>query len=225
MKSIYSLLLTAFVAVFVTAQLQIKEVKDGVFTFTYGKNGDWSAYDPKGANSFFVHTWVNATDNSKGITYDDAWTNSNVEMTYDTTENAFVGKIDLNTKIFTNTNNTIPQGTTVQKVGLVFKNKKDGADWQSGDLELVGPTTLKDSKLSVAVAKTEAKGSVVSAGKLYTSKRGDLSVEIYDFSGKLVKAFSVKSNGNAIDISLPNKGFYIMKITEGTQTEILKFSY
>ncbi len=123
-------MLAALAGVTLSAQLTYT-VSNGVYNLTYGKTGDWGFYDPQSQPTFYVHVWSSQTDgdNNQG-NFDDAWSNSNTTMTWSDTEGAYVGTIDLNTKLFTNSNNTMSSGTVVQRIGVVFKNKSNGADFQ-----------------------------------------------------------------------------------------------
>ncbi|MPT31290.1 MAG: T9SS type A sorting domain-containing protein [Chryseobacterium sp.] len=222
MKKIYSLMLAALAGVTLSAQLTYT-VSNGVYNLTYGKSGDWSFYDPQSQPTFYVHVWSAQSDgdNNQG-NFDDAWSNSNTTMTWDNTEGAYVGTINLNTKLFTNSNNTMSQGTVVQRIGVVFKNKSNGADFQSGDRDLEGPTTLTAMAVSEAGGKTKAQ---VAAGKLFTSAKGDLELTVYDFGGKVIKTLKVNANGNPIELNLSQKGLYLMKISGNNISEVVKFAY
>ena len=221
MKKIYSLALAAFASVALSAQLTYT-VSDGVYKLTYGKSGDWAFYNPQSAPTFYVHVWSSMSDgdNDKG-NFDDSWTNSNTTMNWSATENAYVGTIDLNTKLFTNSNNTMPQGTVVQRIGIVFKNQQNGATAQSADKDLEGPTTLS----SLAVSETNGKvKSQVAAGKLFTPAKGNLQLTVYDFGGKVVKSINVVANGNPIDLNMSQKGLFLVKITADKTSEVVKFA-
>jgi len=215
-------MLAALAGVTLSAQLTYT-VSNGVYNLTYGKSGDWSFYDPQSQPTFYVHVWSAQSDgdNNQG-NFDDAWSNSNTTMTWDNTEGAYVGTINLNTKLFTNSNNTMSQGTVVQRIGVVFKNKSNGADFQSGDRDLEGPTTLTAMAVSEAGGKTKAQ---VAAGKLFTSAKGDLELTVYDFGGKVIKTLKVNANGNPIELNLSQKGLYLMKISGNNISEVVKFAY
>jgi len=223
MKKIYSVLAVLFMAAFMSAQLTTEIVSPGVFKLTYGASDDYSFYDPGfEVPTFYVHCWITESDNTEGVLFEDAWSNSNVTMNYDETAHAYIGTIDLNTKLFTNSNNTVSGGTTVQKIGIVFKDQQNGASHQSADTVVMGPTILPVLAVSDAVS---AKKSAVAGGKLFTSKKGILNLSVYDFAGNLVKKSCVKSDGNAIELNLPKRGFYILNIANGKSIENLKFSY
>lgn len=70
-----------------------------------------------------------------------------------------------------------------------------------------------------------SKKSVVSEGKLYTAQKGELNIQVYDFTGKAEKTLRVNANGKPVDINLQQKGLYLMKISNGQTNEVVKFSY
>lgn len=222
MKKIYSLAFAAFASVALSAQLTYT-VSNGVYNLTYGKTGDFTFYNPQSQPTFYVHVWSAQSDgdNNQG-NFDDAWTNSNTTMTWSATEGAYVGTINLNTKLFTNSNNTMSSGTVVQRIGIVFKNKSNGADFQSVDRDLEGPTTL--TTLAVSESNGKAK-SQVAAGKLFTSAKGNLDLTVYDFGGKVIKTLKTNANGNPIDLNLSQKGLYLVKISGNNFSEVVKFAY
>lgn len=221
MKKIYSLAFAAFASVALSAQLTYT-VTNGVYKLTYGKSGDWTFYNPQSQPTFYVHVWSAQSDgdNNQG-NFDDAWTNSNTTMTWSDTEAAYIGTINLNTKLFTNSNNTMSSGTVVQRIGVVFKNKSNGADFQSGDRDLEGPTTLTTLAVYEVGSKTKSK---VAAGKLFTSAKGNLDITVYDFAGKVLKTLKVNANGNPIDLNLSQKGMFLATISGNHISEVVKFA-
>ena len=222
MKKLYSLFAALLVAATATAQLQTEVESAGIFKLTYGAANDYTIYEPGfEVPTFYVHCWINGGDNSTGGTFEDAWSNSTVTMNWDAAANAYVGMINLNTKTFTQTNAVIPSGTTVEKVGMVFKDLQNGANKQSGDLAAVGTTTTTTT-MGVSTANAAAK-STISNGKLITAQKGILTISVFDMSGKLVKNFTTTANGNAIDLNVADSGVYLVKITAGATTEVVKF--
>lgn len=222
MRKIYFLTLALLAGANAFGQLTYT-VSNGVYNLTYGKSGDWSFYDPQSQPTFYVHVWSAQSDgdNNQG-NFDDAWSNSNTTMTWSDAEGAYVGTINLNTKLFTNSNTTMSAGTVVQRIGVVFKNKSNGADFQSGDRDLEGPTTLTTLAVSESIGKTK---SHVAAGKLFTNTKGDLDLTVYDFGGKVIKTLKVKANGNPIELNLSQKGLYLVKISGNNVSEVVKFAY
>lgn len=227
MKKLYSFILSIFLVAFMSAQMSITE-KDGVVNFYYGWNNDWSLYDPHGASTIWVHVWINASESTANTTFDDAWSNSTVSLTYNNSTHQFEGTLDLNTKLFTNSNNTVPAGTTVNQVNFIFKDQQNGATYQSQNLKATDygfTTTTTASNLATFDVAALAKKSVVVAGNLYTAQTGNLNIQIFDFSGKLMKTMNVKATAAPIAISLAQKGLYIMRVSNGTKVETIKFAY
>ena len=75
---------------------------------------------------------------------------------------------------------------------------------------------------TLATGETAKKAkSFVSEGKLYTNKQGNLSVQVVDFSGRVIKTISAKASTNGIELNLPKKGNYILKLND----EVIKFAY
>lgn len=221
MKKFYSLVVALFLTATASAQVTTQITSPGVIKITYGATGDYSFFDPLSAPTFYVHTFINAADNSTGNVFDDAWSNSNVTMNWDAMANAYIGTINLITKTFTNSNTKVPAGSVVNKVGMVFKDLMNGANRQSADTYTTGPTTLP--LLAVSNTATKAKSSVIN-GQLRTAFKGNLAIEVYEMSGKLIKSFSAVATGNAIDLNVSKTGTYLVKITNGASQEVVKFA-
>lgn len=226
MKKISSFILAVFAVLTVSAQFVVQVQSPGVVKLTYGASNDYSIYSPGfEVPTFWVHVWSYPADNSTGTMYDDSWSNSNVAMNWDSSAGAYVGTINLNNKVFTNGNKTFPSGTTVNNLGFVFKNQQNGATAQSGDLVATNfgfTSTVTDSNLGVSDQAVNAKSHIVN-GKLYTAQKGNLSITVYEMSGKLVKSFTANSNGSEIDLNLSKSGLYFAKITNGAHSEVVKF--
>ncbi len=221
MRKFYFLGLAMLASVSAFGQLT-HTVNNGEYKLTYGKTADWSIYDPMGAPTIYLHVWSSQTDgdNDKG-NFDDAWTNSVSTLTWDATENAYVGTINLNTQLFSGSNNTMPAGTVVQRIGIVMKDQSNGATRQSTDRDLEGPTTL--ATMAVGEANGKAK-SQVAAGKLFTSAKGNLDLTVFDFGGKVIKTMKVNAAGAPIDLNLNQKGLYLVKISGAGVSEVVKFA-
>lgn len=222
MRKIYSLALALMASATAFGQLN-HTVNNGEFKITYGKTADWTFFDPQGAPTIYLHVWSSQTDgdNDKG-NFGDAWSNSTSTLTWDATEGAYVGTINLNTKLFSDSNNTMPAGTVVQRIGIVMKDQSNGATRQSGDRDLEGPTTL--STMAVVEANGKAKSQVAS-GKLFTSAKGNVDLTVFDFGGKVIKTMKVNATGSPIDLNLNQKGLYLVKISGAGVSEVVKFAH
>lgn len=85
---------------------------------------------------------------------------------------------------------------------------------------LTGEYAFTVSTLATGETVKKSK-SFVSEGKLYTNKQGNLSVQVVDFSGRVIKTISAKASTNGIELNLPKKGNYILKLND----EVIKFAY
>ncbi|MGZ5193556.1 MAG: T9SS type A sorting domain-containing protein, partial [Kaistella sp.] len=56
------------------------------------------------------------------------------------------------------------------------------------------------------------------------SHKGGVAITVYDMSGKLVKSFNTVANGSAIDLNVSKSGLYLVKITKGSENEVVKFA-
>lgn len=105
-----------------------------------------------------------------------------------------------------NSNNNIP--TTPGTYDVTFNR-------------LTGAYTFTVNNLStIDINKSKFK-SFVSEGKLYTSQKGNLDIQVYDFSGKLVKKLNTNSSSNGLELNLPKKGNYLVKVNN----EVVKIAY
>ena len=43
-------------------------------------------------------------------------------------------------------------------------------------------------------------------------------------SGKLIKTLNTKADGRAIDLNIVKNGLYVVKITNGSENEVVKFA-
>lgn len=82
--------------------------------------------------------------------------------------------------------------------------------------------TFTASTMAVVDINKSKFKSFVSEGKLYTSQKGNVDIQVYDFSGKLVKKLNANvSSNNGLELNLPQKGNYLIKINN----EVVKISY
>ncbi|WP_417428663.1 T9SS type A sorting domain-containing protein [Halpernia sp.] len=80
-----------------------------------------------------------------------------------------------------------------------------------------------DNTLAVSDLQNAKKNSFVAGGKLYTKLAGNLDVTVYDMSGKIVKKSQVKSLDSALELNVPQRGTYIVKVSNGKEVETVKF--
>lgn len=99
-------------------------------------------------------------------------------------------------------------------VGTKYSNN-GGANYKA-TFDVVALLSASDTSLS--------KKSTVIGGKLYPSQKGNLAISVYEMTGKLVKNFNVKADGNAIDLNVAKNGLYLVKIASGSHNEVVKFA-
>ena len=130
-------------------------------------------------------------------------------------------KFRVNNAWITNWGGTFPSGTGV----LNSTSAADNIPTTSGYYDvtfnrLTGEYAFTVSTLATGETVKKSK-SFVSEGKLYTNKQGNLSVQVVDFSGRIIKTITTKASSNGIELNLPKKGNYILKLND----EVIKFAY
>lgn len=144
-------------------------------------------------------------------------------------------------KTFTKSGLQLVAGQVKFRVNNAWTTSWGGTDFPSGTGALNSsnniPTTpgtydvtfdRSTGEYSFTVSNTLATGetvkkskSFVSEGKLYTNKQGNLSVQVVDFSGRIIKTITTKASSNGIELNLPKKGIYFLKLND----EVIKFAY
>lgn len=207
------------------AQVEVTSPSGGVYKITYGKSGDFSFYNTSANQApFYVHTWISPNQNSVGDYFSDSWRQSNVQMVWSAAENAYVGTIDLGSKLFTDTGNYVPAGTTVDGISFIFKEVAGTSTKYSNTYNSNVSTTVPGVLATDDYRAYQGKTAVIS-GNLFTTLKGDLTLNLYDFSGRLLKSMNVKSTGSPIALNLSKRGQYILRITAGNTHEVVKFAY
>ena len=226
MKKLYSFLATIFAVVAFYSQALLTIVQtpanSGIYTITYNDaaNG-WTFYNPF-SQPIGVYLWLNGADNSTGSPFNDSFSNITTQLTWDGTN--YTGTVNLNTHNFNNTGGVLPAGTTVNDLHFLFteypvgKNNHQTTDKLASAYGFTSTTTSSLSTIDINSSKFK---SFVSEGRLYTPKKGNVNIQVMDFSGRVIKTFTANSTVNGIELNLPKKGDYILKL----ENEIVKFKY
>jgi len=226
MKKLYSFFAIIFTVVAFYSQALLTIVQtpanSGIYTITYNDaaNG-WAFYDPY-SQPIGVYLWLNGVDNSTGSPFNDNFSNITTQLTWDGTN--YTGTVNLNTHNFNNTGGVLPAGTTVNDFHFLFteypvgKNNHQTTDKLASAYGFTPTTTSSLSTIDINSSKFK---SFVSEGRLYTPKKGNVNIQVMDFSGRVIKTFTTKSTVNGIELNLPKKGDYILKL----DNEIVKFKY
>jgi len=226
MKKLYSFFATIFTVVAIYSQALLTIVQtpanSGIYTITYNDaaNG-WAFYNPF-SQPIGVYLWLNGADNSTGSPFNDSFSNITTQLTWDGTN--YTGTVNLNTHNFNNTGGVLPAGTTVNDLHFLFteypvgKNNHQTTDKLASAYGFTSTTTSSLSTIDINSSKFK---SFVSEGRLYTPKKGNVNIQVMDFSGRVIKTFTANSTVNGIELNLPKKGDYILKL----ENEIVKFKY
>ncbi len=226
MKKLYSFFATIFTVVVFYSQAILTIVQtpanSGIYTITYNDavNG-WAFYNPY-SQPIGVYLWLNGADNSTGSPFNDNFNNITTQLTWDGTN--YTGTVNLNTHNFNNTGGVLPAGTTVNDLHFLFTEYPVGKNTHQTTDKLAsayGFTPTTTSSLSTIDVNSSKFKSFVSEGRLYTSKKGTVNIQVMDFSGRVIKTFTANSSVNGIELNLPKKGNYILKL----DNEIVKCKY
>ncbi|MEC5157385.1 T9SS type A sorting domain-containing protein [Chryseobacterium sp. MP_3.2] len=125
-----------------------------------------------------------------------------------------------------------PPGTTINNFKFIY-NSPDGSGGYyqnpaggSPGFNITDPahaTGYSTITLATTNLSNANKSSFVVNGQLRTSLKGDIALEVYEMSGKLIRSFKAVATGNAIDLNVTKTGTYLVKITNGASQEIVKF--
>lgn len=204
------------------ALLTISQTSAGVYTITYNDaaNG-WAFYNPN-SQPIGVNLWINASENSAGTAYTDNWNALTTSLTWDGTN--YSGTVNLNNHAFTQ--GTLPANTTVNQLNFNFTEYPVGnGSHQTGDIQgtKYGFTPSATTTLATTEATITGKSRVV-GGKFFPATKGAMQLTVYDFSGKVLRTMSVVADGAAIDLALPQRGMYILKVASTNHNEVVKFN-
>ncbi|MBC7556164.1 MAG: T9SS type A sorting domain-containing protein [Chryseobacterium sp.] len=128
-----------------------------------------------------------------------------------------------------------PSGTTINNIKFIYAVTDGGSGYYQNPAggnpgfsvndpaHASGYTPVTVASLAVSDLQNAKKNSFVANGKLYTNQTGNLEITVYDMTGKIVKQSQVKSSNSALELNIQQKGTYIVKVSNGSQTETLKF--
>ena len=75
--------------------------------------------------------------------------------------------------------------------------------------------------LSVTNINSDNFKPFVAEGKFYTPQKENVNIQVIDFSGRLVKAFTAHPSTAGVELNLSKKGNYILKV----DNDVIKFTY
>ena len=226
MKKLYFLLMFSlgYAISFGQALLTIVQTSpnSGIYTITYNDSANgWAFFNPN-SQPIGVYLWLNSSDTSTNSLYNDSWGNISTQLTWDGTN--YTGTINLNTHNFNNIGGVLPAGTTVNQLHFIFTDSPAGNNSHKTPdylASVYGFSSTTTSSLGVIDINKSNFKSFISDGKLYTSQKGSLDIQVYDFSGKLVKKLNANNVSSGLELNLPKKGNYLVKVNN----EVVKIAY
>ena len=226
MKKLYFLLMFSlgYAISFGQALLTIVQTSpnSGIYTITYNDSANgWAFFNPN-SQPIGVYLWLNSSDTSTNSLYNDSWANISTQLTWDGTN--YTGTINLNTHNFNNIGGVLPAGTTVNQLHFIFTDSPAGNNSHKTPdylASVYGFSSTTTSSLGVIDINKSNFKSFISDGKLYTSQKGSLDIQVYDFSGKLVKKLNANNVSSGLELNLPKKGNYLVKVNN----EVVKIAY
>ncbi len=199
-----------FAVVAITAQTTIS-ISGNTVTFTTKFPTDGFSSTP-----VYLYSWVEATDNTQGVFKEVLGGWPGTLMNGPDGSGNYTLSVDLAA--------FYDAGTTVNTMKFIYNT---GAGTQTADLtstaNATGWSAVTIQTMGISDVNGLAKKSVVAEGKLYTAKKGNVTVQILDFSGRIVKTISANATSGAIDLNLAEKGLFLVKVSDATSSEVIKF--
>ena len=113
-------------------------------------------------------------------------------------------------------------GVTISEIKYIYNygsNKNPSSGGFNATSAGFKPVTISSTLGTIENASKTS--SFFSEGKLYTSQKGNLDIQVYDFSGKLVKKLNANNVSSGLELNLPKKGNYLVKVNN----EVVKIAY
>lgn len=118
---------------------------------------------------------------------------------------------------------TLPDGTYTIEVYFDAPTSVGTKYSSNGGSNYVATFTISNSTLATADLQNAKNKSFVAGGKLYTKLAGNLDITVFDMSGKIVNKSQFKATGAALNLNVQQTGTYLVKVSNGSQTETVKF--
>lgn len=198
----------------------------GTITLTYGSAGDYSLFDPQSNPNLYLYTGLETDGVASTWDFHDTWTDLNtlIPLTWDSSANAYVATFDIGARTYfseaTQTNTTIPSGTTVNNWYFLIRNAAGTS--QSGDFQ----GTNFGFTPATASSATFEYGQEIKFfdGKVVSTISGNTTIEIFNLLGQRVKTLSINENESSF-LNLTDKGLYVAIIKNNAMQKNIKFLY
>ena len=209
-------------ALLVNAQQMKITITGNVVKFT--TRVDNSTCTDWGSSPVYLYAYSEPTDNSAGVFKELLGSFGGTNMIDDGAGN-FSTSVDLSA--FYSGGTTISNikfiYTAPNGLGGFYQNPGSGGFSTTDTAHTSGWSAVTISTLGLSDLQNAKKNSFVAGGKLYTKLSGNLDVTVYDMSGKVVKQSQVRSSDSALELNVNQTGTYIVKVSNGKETETVKF--
>ena len=195
---------------------------DGGFTFDTGEDGTImgkkpevdAAFDPDGTNAYEADNEYNEYWNYPLDDFTDTYTLGN-DGTYDTVEFATVGALGFYTSTGAQVYQILQQNNTTMYVRNVGS---EGNSWYSMLTTDAHALSTSDNEiLDMMVYPNPVDGNYVT---ILSPVEGLKEIQVFTVTGR--KVMDTAINGNTLDVSSFNSGFYMLKVTINGQSKISK---
>lgn len=205
------------------------DINSGTFTFKYGELGDYSIFDPLGNPNLYLYTGLQTDADPLTWDYNDGeFLISNlgqmIPLTYDNGLGYYVATFNPKTRQYieevSQTLTIVPNGTDVfDWYFLITTNdlSRQSADLKGTDYGFNAATVLSidDNNLQDTIMSLN--------GSLKLLKSGQYHITVFDVLGKMIRDENVSVSASlTYNLNLTAKGLYIVKITTGNKSKVIK---
>ena len=195
---------------------------DGGFTFDTGEDGTImgkkpevdAAFDPDGTNAYEADNDYNEYFNYPLDDFTDTYTLGN-DGTYDVIEFSTVGALGFYTSTGAQAYQILQQNNTTMYVRNVGS---EGNSWYSMLTTDAHALSTSDNEiLDMMVYPNPVDGNYVT---ILSPVQGSKEIQVFTVTGR--KVMDTVINGNTLDVSSFNSGFYMLKVTINGQSKVSK---
>ena len=195
---------------------------DGGFTFDTGEDASImgkkpevdAAFDPDGSNAYEANNEYNEYWNYPLDDFTDTYTLGN-DGSYDTIEFATIGALGFYTSTGAQVYQILQQNNTTMYVRNVGS---EGNSWYSMfTTDAHALSTIDNEILDMMIYPNPVDGNYVT---IVTPVQGSKEIQVFTVTGR--KVMDTVINGNTLDVSSFNSGFYMLKVTINGQSKVSK---
>lgn len=233
MKRTLLFLAFCFVMQYGMSQIELmpnpSNINSGTFTFKYGEFGDYSIFDPLSNPNLYLYTGLQTDGDPNTWDYNDGeFVISNlgqmIPLTFDNALGYYVATFNPKTRAYfeeaTQMVTNIPIG--IEVFDWYFLITTDDLSRQSDDLR--GTDYGFNASTVLSINSFNLNQDIVPLnGQIKFLTDGQFEIKVFDVLGKKIKDISLAVNSGMIhDLRLNSNGIYIVKISSGESTKMIK---